>query len=75
MATETISEVDSSTEKLHFVKVLLQIEYQAALATLHQSPEPSSCKDLAIRLQGATEHVMRLMEALLSKATNPTQDG
>lgn len=35
-----------------------------AFATLHRSPEPSSCEELAIRLQGAARHVMRLREAL-----------
>ena len=35
-----------------------------AFATLHRSPEPSSCEDLAIRLQGAARHVLMLREAL-----------
>jgi hypothetical protein len=35
-----------------------------AFATLHRSPAPSSCEELAIRLQGAARHVMRLREAL-----------
>jgi hypothetical protein len=35
-----------------------------AFTTLHRTPEPSSCEDLAIRLQGAARHVMRLREAL-----------
>ena len=46
-----------------------------AFATLHRAPEPSSCEDLAIRLQGAARHVMRLRETLMSEATTPRQDG
>lgn len=35
-----------------------------AFNALHNAPESSSCEDLAIRLQGAARHVMRLREAL-----------
>lgn len=51
----------------HLTRILPDIGdgLAGAFATLHRAPEPSSCEELAIRLQGAARHVMRLREALM----------
>ena len=42
----------------------------AALSELARSPDPDRCESVAIRLNGAARHVLRVREALQREATH-----